>query len=57
VTCVGNKPAKNKHDEDKVAMGAPLSPDALAFDKKVSQFKSEADHIAILPFNNGKWSS
>jgi len=57
VTCVGNKPAKNKHDEDKVAMGAPLSPDALAFDKKVSQFKSEADHIAILPFNNNKWTS
>jgi hypothetical protein len=33
------------------------NPDAMAFDKKVSQYKSEADHIAILPFNPNKWSS
>jgi hypothetical protein len=57
VTCVGNKPPQNKHDEADVAKGAPLSPDALAFDKKVSQFKSQADHIGILPFNPNKWSS
>lgn len=57
VTCVGNKPPQNKHDEAAAAKGTPISPDALAFDKKVSQFKSEADHIAVLPFNNGKWSS
>ena len=57
VTCVGNKPPQNKHDEAAAANGAPLSPDALAFDKKVSQFKSEADHIAVLPFSNGKWTS
>jgi hypothetical protein len=57
VTCVGNKPPQNKHDEAEVAKGAPLSPDALAFDKKVSQFKSQADHIGILPFNPNKWSS
>ena len=57
VTCVGNKPPQNKHDEADAAKGAPLSPDALAFDKKVSQFKSQADHIGILPFNPNKWSS
>ena len=57
VTCVGNKPPQNKHDEAAAANGAPLSPDALAFDKKVSQFKSEADHIAVLPFSHGKWTS
>jgi hypothetical protein len=57
VTCVGNKPLQKKHDEAATSKGAPISPDALAFDKKVSQFKSEADHIAVLPFNNGKWSS
>jgi hypothetical protein len=57
VTCVGNKPPQNKHDEAQVAKGAPVSPDALAFDKKVSQFKSEAQHIGILPFNTGAWSS
>lgn len=57
VTCVGNKPPQNKHDEAEVAKGAPLSPDALAFDKKVSQYKSQADHIGILPFNPSKWTS
>lgn len=57
VTCVGNKPPQSKHDEAEVAKGAPLSPDAFAFDKKVSQFKSQADHIGILPFNPTKWSS
>ena len=57
VTCVGNKPPQNKHDEAAASNGAPLSPDALAFDKKVSQFKSEADHIAVLPFSHGKWTS
>jgi hypothetical protein len=57
VTCVGNKPPQNKHDEAAASKGAPLSPDALAFDKKVSQFKSEADHIAVLPFSHGKWTS
>jgi len=57
VTCVGNQPPQNKHDEADAAKGAPLSPDALAFDKKVSQFKSQADHIGILPFNPSKWSS
>lgn len=57
VTCVGNKPPQNKHDEAQAAKGAPLSPDALAFDKKVSQFKSEASHIGLLPFNPSKWTS
>jgi len=57
VTCVGNKPAQSKADADAAAKGAPLSPDALAFDKKVSQFKSESGHIGILPFNGNTWSS
>ena len=57
VTCVGQKPAQKKHDESEIAKGAPLSPDALAFDKKVNKFKSEADHIGINPFNTNKWTS
>jgi hypothetical protein len=56
VTCVGKKPVQSKHDQDIAAKGAPISPDAFAFDKKVSQFKSEADHIGILPFNGNSWS-
>lgn len=56
VTCAGKKPVQSKHDEDIAAKGAPVSPDAFAFDKKVSQFKSEADHIGILPFNGNRWN-
>jgi hypothetical protein len=55
VTCVGKKPPQSKHDADVAAKGAPLSPDAFAFDKKVNQFKSEADQIGILPFNGNTW--
>lgn len=56
VTCVGTKPQQSKHDEEVASKGAPVSPDAMAFDKKVSQFKSEADHIGILPFNKTTWT-
>ena len=56
VTCYGKKPAQNTHDESAVAKGAPVSPDALAFNQKVSKFKSEADTIAVSPFNGTKWN-
>jgi hypothetical protein len=56
VTCVGQKPVQSKHDEREVAKGAPLSPEALAFDKKVNQYKTQSDTIGILPFNTNKWS-
>jgi len=56
VTCYGNKPPQSKHDEKIAAIGTPISPDALAFDKKVSQFKSDADHVGILPFNHERWN-
>lgn len=56
VTCVGKKPVQSKHDQGIAAKGAPVSPDAFAFDKKVAQFKSEADHIGILPFNGNSWT-
>lgn len=55
VNCYGKKPPQSRHDEWKASAGAPISPDALAFDKKVSQYKSEADHIGILPFNSNRW--
>jgi hypothetical protein len=57
VTCYGNKPPQSAHDKEIVSKGAPVSADALAFDKKVSQFKTEADTIGILPFNTNKWES
>jgi len=55
-TCYGVKPPQSKHDEERAAMATPVSPDALAFDKKVAQFKSEADSIGILPFNTKSWN-
>jgi len=53
--CFGKKPPQGKHDERAAAQATPVSPDALAFDKKVAHFKSEADSIGILPFNKNRW--
>ena len=55
VTCYGSKPSKENHDESAAAMATPTSPDALEFDKKVAEFKAEADTIGIMPFNANKW--
>ena len=57
VTCVGKKPPQSKSDVLAAAAGAPMSPDALAYDKKVSQFKAEADNMGLLPFNSKGWNS
>jgi len=57
VTCVGKKPPQSKSDVLAAAAGAPLSPDALAYDKKVLQFKAEADSMGLLPFNSKGWNS
>lgn len=56
VTCYGQKPAQSKHDEERVA-AIPKSPATLLFDKKVAEFRSQADVLGILPFNSGKWAS
>jgi hypothetical protein len=57
VTCYGKKPSQNSHDESAVAQGAPVSPDAVAFNQKVSKFKSEVDTIALSPFNGNSWNN
>lgn len=57
VNCYGVKPAQSEHDASTKAKGYPISPDAMAFDKKVAQFRSEADHIDVLPFHDGAWTS
>jgi hypothetical protein len=58
VNCYGVKPSQSKHDADTIAKGEgqPFTPGALEFNKKVSQYKSEADHIGILPFNGNTWN-
>ena len=55
VTCYGEKPSKENHDIMNSSMATPTSPDALEFDKKVADFKLEADTIGIMPFNSNKW--
>ena len=57
VTCYGKKPSQTSHDESAVAQGAPVSPDAVAFNQKVSKFKSEVDTIALSPFNGNSWNN
>lgn len=57
VNCYGSKPSQSSHDATKVAKGTPQSPSELLFDKKVAQYRSEADNIGVLPFNTNKWSS
>ena len=56
VNCYGSKPPQSKHDEARAALATPISPDALEFDKKVVQFKSEADTMGIMPFNGKSWA-
>lgn len=56
VNCYGAKPGQSAHDAATMGKGAPLSPDALDFDKRVNTFRSDADNIAVNPFREGSWS-
>jgi hypothetical protein len=55
VTCYGSKPSKENHDVMNGVTATPTSPDALEFDKKVAEYKLDADTIGIMPFNTNKW--
>jgi hypothetical protein len=59
VNCYGLKPDQKDHDATTIASGdgAPLSPGGLEFEKKISQYRGEANHIAILPFSKSAWSA
>ena len=59
VNCYGEKPAQNEHDATIITSGegAPLTPGELEFEKKVSKYRGDANHIGILPFNKGQWST
>lgn len=56
VNCYGVKPGQSAHDAELIAAGTPKSPDALAFDQKVAEFKSDIDSIGVSPFREGAWS-
>jgi hypothetical protein len=59
VNCFGVKPGQSEHDEEMLMKQGmiPRSVPALEVDKKVQEFKKEADHLGIMPFNENKWSS
>jgi len=56
VTCYGKKPANNIANSADIARNTPTSPEALAYDKKVAEFKQQASTIAILPNNSTSWN-
>jgi len=56
VTCYGSKPTKNLHNDADVAKNTPTSPDALAYEKKVAEFKRDASNISVLPNNSHSWN-
>lgn len=55
VTCYGKKPANTLKNAGDIERNTPTSPDALAFDKKVAEFKRQASTIGILPKNSHTW--
>lgn len=59
VNCYGIKPAQSEHDQQLLMSQGklPKSVASLKIDKKVQEFKKEADELGLLPFNNDKWSS
>ena len=59
VNCYGVKPMQSAHDEEVLMKNGsiPLTVPALEVDKKIQEFKKEADNMGLLPFNNEKWSN
>jgi hypothetical protein len=59
VNCYGIKPAQKPIDQLIQTSGetAPMTPEMIEFDKKVSKYKGLADTIAIMPYNNQQWSA
>jgi hypothetical protein len=57
VNCYGSKPSENETDT-RFAMGDKyLTAGALAYDKKVQDYKAHKDEIPLNPFKLGTWSS
>jgi len=56
VNCYGSKPSENDAD-DRHGMRKNMTPGALAYDKKVQDYKSHMNEIPVNPFKTGAWSS
>jgi len=59
VNCYGVKPPQSEHDEEVLMKqgSIPKSVPSLAVDKKIQEFKKEADNLGLLPFNTEKWDN
>lgn len=56
VNCYGSKPSESERDKRREAV-KNFTPDALAYDKKVQNYKAQMDEIPVNPFKSGAWSS
>jgi hypothetical protein len=58
VNCYGNKPSENEADARAImAQNGDLTPEALKYDRKVLDYKTQMGQIPVNPFSPGKWSS
>jgi hypothetical protein len=58
VNCYGTKPSENEADARAImAQNGDLTPEALAFDRKVINYKSHMGEIPVNPFKPGTWTS
>lgn len=58
VNCYGVKPSENETDARAImAQNGDLTPAALAYDKKVQDYKAEMGQIPVNPFKPGTWTS
>jgi hypothetical protein len=59
VNCYGPKPGQKAHDTAVVSNGddAPMTPEMIEFDKKVSKYRSIIDTVGIMPFKKDQWSA
>ncbi len=58
VNCYGVKPSENEADVRHImANPKSMTPGALAYDKKVQDYKHQKEQIPVNPFKTDKWSS
>ena len=57
VNCYGVRPSENEADNREIMNKNNLTPDAIAFDKKVFNYKSHKSEIPVNPFSSDNWSS
>ena len=58
VNCYGTKPSENDADiRNIMANPKNMTPGALAYDKKVQDYKQQMGHLPVNPFKEGSWFS